>query len=258
MQYGICNLSIVPVRAEASDKAEIVTQLLFGDHFEVISTHKQWKKISTAFDKYIGYIDEKQFLPIDQAEFNKLQTEPAIVCMDMIQVLVSENQVFPLVIGSRLPFLKGNSFEIAGKSFQYEGHTRSLDMPVSDKKQVIENAFVYMNSPYLWGGRSPFGIDCSGLTQMAYKLSGVSLRRDAAQQAEQGMALNFLDEAEPGDLAFFDNAEGKVIHVGIILSGNQIIHSSGKVRVDKLDHHGIFNEEKKIYTHKLRVVKKIL
>jgi len=129
---------------------------------------------------------------------------------------------------------------------------------VDEKDKVIDNAMMYLNSPYLWGGRTPFGIDCSGFSQMVYRLNGVDLPRDAHEQAEVGTTLSFVEESESGDLAFFDNNEGKIIHVGIILDSNSIIHASGKVRVDKIDQQGIFNQNSGIHTHKLRLIKKII
>ena len=117
---------------------------------------------------------------------------------------------------------------------------------------------MYLNAPYLWGGKTPFGIDCSGFTQMVYKLNGYKIHRDASQQALEGEPLSFIEESEVGDLAFFDNDEGNIIHVGIIMENNYIIHASGKVRIDRLDHLGIYNPELKKHTHKLRVIKKII
>ena len=137
----------------------------------------------------------------------------------------------------------------------FEGKTISKKLP---KKQLIDTAILYLNSPYLWGGKTPFGIDCSGFTQMVYKLNGYKLLRDASQQATQGEALSFIEESEPGDLAFFDNAEGVITHVGIIMEDNYIIHAHGKVRIDRIDHTGIFNSEARMHTHKLRVIKRII
>ena len=117
---------------------------------------------------------------------------------------------------------------------------------------------MYLNSPYLWGGKTPFGIDCSGMVQMVYRLNGYQIQRDASQQAMEGEALSFIEESEPGDLAFFDNEEGRIIHVGIIMEDNHIIHAHGKVRIDRLDHLGIYNVDTKRHTHKLRVIKKII
>ena len=128
----------------------------------------------------------------------------------------------------------------------------------SQKKHLINNAMIFLNAPYLWGGRTPFGIDCSGFTQIIYRLQGINIPRDAYKQAEIGTTLSFINESEEGDLAFFDNAEGKIIHVGIIMKKNYIIHASGKVRIDKIDQEGIFNIEKKKHTHKLRIIKSIV
>ena len=123
---------------------------------------------------------------------------------------------------------------------------------------MIETAYLFLNAPYLWGGKTIFGIDCSGFTQMVYKLNGHQLLRDASQQATQGDPLSFIEESEPGDLAFFDNEEGLITHVGIMLKDNHIIHASGKVRVDRIDHTGIYNNELRTHTHKLRVIKRII
>ncbi|MGK0175927.1 MAG: cell wall-associated NlpC family hydrolase, partial [Ulvibacter sp.] len=128
----------------------------------------------------------------------------------------------------------------------------------SNKENLINTAFMYLNTPYLWGGKTPFGIDCSGLTQMVYKLCGYKLLRDASQQAMQGEVLSFIEESEPGDLAFFDNSEGDIVHVGIIMKDNYIIHAHGKVRIDRIDHSGIYNIDTRRHTHKLRVIKKII
>ena len=115
-----------------------------------------------------------------------------------------------------------------------------------------------LNVPYQWGGRSPMGMDCSGFTQVVFKILGKKLLRDAWQQAEQGVLVNFIEEIQPGDLVFFDNEEGRIIHVGIALANHKIIHASGCVRIDNLDHHGIYNTETRKYSHNLRIIKRVL
>ena len=139
----------------------------------------------------------------------------------------------------------------------FEGNVASLKQKKT-AHDIISTAYLFLHAPYLWGGKSPFGIDCSGFTQLVYKLNGYKLPRDAYQQVELGMPLSFVEEAEAGDLAFFDNEEGKIVHVGILLGDNRIIHASGCVKTDPFDHYGIFSAERGGYTHNLRVIKNIL
>lgn len=252
--FGICNLSIIPLRIEANDRSEIVSQVLFGEHFRVIEQSKQWAKIKLHFDNYEGWIDMKQYQPISETSYNQLSEDVIILNSDLIEYITGPNNfLMPIPLGSSLSFL--NFSEINITNFDFEGLKTSGIKP---KLNLIETAYMYLNSPYLWGGKTPFGIDCSGFTQMVYKLNGYHLLRDASQQATQGEALSFIEESEPGDLAFFDNEDGKIIHVGIIMNDNYIIHASGKVRIDRLDHLGIYNAEANKHTHKLRVIKKII
>jgi len=249
MQYGICQLSIVSLRFEPSDKSELVSQVLYGEVFKVIEQRKKWSKIRLAFDAYEGWIDNKQFQFIEKDDYEDLSKSKAILSTDLVEFVEdTSKQLYPIPIGSSL-----NGLSLLDHS--HDGNTTSATNPKSD---LIKTAFIYLNAPYLWGGKTPFGIDCSGFTQMVYKLNGHKLLRDASLQATQGEALSFIEESEPGDLAFFDNAEGDIIHVGIIMEDNYIIHAHGKVRVDRLDHSGIYNTEKNIHTHKLRVIKKII
>jgi gamma-D-glutamyl-L-lysine dipeptidyl-peptidase len=257
--FGFCNLSIVPCRREPSDKSEMVTQLLFGEHFEILEEHKNWVYVNSALDDYKSWIDRKQYLAISKETFNRLNTANDSRSSDVVGIITetSDNISFPITIGSRLPFIKGKEFTIENKKYNFQG---SVTTPGAKPKrsQIVEDSFTYMNAPYLWGGRSPFGIDCSGFTQMIYRLNGIKLLRDASQQVEQGETLDFPEEAKPGDLAFFDNEEGAITHVGIVLPDMQIIHASGRVHMDKLDHLGIYSEEKKNYTHNLRILKTLI
>jgi len=252
--FGICNLAIVPVRSEPSDRSEIVTQLLFGEHIEILERQNQWARIKMQFDDYVGWVDSKQYQVISEANYNQLSNDAIILNADLIDYISApENLLLPIPLGASLSFLNNN--EINTANFEFEGTKTS---GVKPKNALINTAFMYLNAPYLWGGKTPFGIDCSGFTQMVYKLNGYKIHRDASQQALEGEPLSFIEESEPGDLAFFDNDEGNIIHVGIIMDNNYIIHASGKVRIDRLDHLGIYNPELNKHTHKLRVIKKII
>ena len=261
MEYGIADLSIVPLRKDASEASEMKTQLLFGDLFEIIKITDRWCNIRTVFDNYEGWIDNKMYKPVNEDYFNKAKTGDTYIVHDLINIIIIKGTNHPLMIvaGSSLPLFDGSSktFMIENDEYEYHGEiheNKNEDLRVS----ITNDACEFLNAPYLWGGKTPFGIDCSGLTQIVYKLNGISILRDAAQQATQGNTLNILNEAQPGDLAFFDNDKGKITHVGIILEDNKIIHASGKVRIDTIDHQGIFNEEKKVYTHKLRVIQNVI
>jgi gamma-D-glutamyl-L-lysine dipeptidyl-peptidase len=257
--FGICNLSIVPCRREPSDKSEMVTQLLFGDHFMVVDVQGSWCRIINGYDKYECWIDKKQFQPIEQHTFDILHSTEIYCTNELIQIMTDHktSALFPVVLGSTLPNFDNGECNVEHQTWMYDGAFINGHLPFT-KNGIIETAMLYLNSPYLWGGKTPFGIDCSGLTQMVYKLSGIKINRDAAQQAEQGETLSFVEEAEPGDLAFFDNDEGRIVHVGIVMDNNRIIHASGKVRIDGFDHQGIFNNERGNYSHRLRLLKKIV
>lgn len=256
MFYGICNLSSIPIRSEASEKSEMKSQLLFGEHFSIIEKQKHWSKIKVFFDDYEGFIDNKQFEEISENLFNKLSNEKPVFSGEIIEFIKSsKNDFYTIPLGARLPFFNANDFFINQEKYFFDGKKLTGKLP---KNEIVQKAFIYLNAPYLWGGKTPFGIDCSGFTQMVYKLCGYSLFRDAYQQATQGEVLSFIEESEPGDLAFFDNENGEIVHVGIILNDYHIIHAFGKVRIDTLDHSGIFNADLQKHTHKLRVIKKII
>ncbi len=249
MQYGICNLGIVPIRREPNDASEMVTQALYGDFFKVIKHIKKWSRIRIAYDNYEGWIDNKQYFKIEENDYKSLSKSGINMSKNLVDFISDDSDnLYPIPIGSNL-----NGLDLLQHKFNSLLITKKKTKP-----QIIETAFLYLNAPYLWGGKTPFGIDCSGFTQMVYKLNGYTLFRDASEQATQGEALSFIEESEPGDLAFFDNEEGHIIHVGIIMANNYIIHAHGKVRIDRLDHTGIYNTDNNTHTHKLRVIKKII
>ena len=259
MTQGICILSVVPVHSEPSDKSEIVTQLLFGEMFHVTELIGSWLKISTVFDAYEGWIDRKQCCFLTADEFAGLNKDNSCVVTDIVQLIFNKtlNFYFPIVMGSSLPSLSEKSMTIAGYEYVYDSGCSNTSNKTNGAK-ITEYAKHYLNAPYMWGGKTPFGIDCSGFTQMVMKLCGIYISRDAAQQSVQGKAIDFISEAMPGDLAFFENNQNQIVHTGIILFNQKIIHASGKVRIDEIDHEGIFNNDLHCYTHKLRFIRRFI
>jgi|TARA_B100001093_G_scaffold173163_1_gene166045 hypothetical protein len=247
MKSGICNISIVPMRKEKSQKSEMISQLLYGETFEILELSNNWSYIKMNFDNYEGWIKNNQYLKIDQSEFKKI--EEYIYCSDLVEfVESSDKKLKTIVMGSNV----SNATILNDK---FDGNFSNNK---KKKKEAVEIALSLINTPYLWGGRSPFGIDCSGFSQLAYKMIGIILPRDAKDQAKIGSTLSFIDESQAGDLAFFHDEDDKIVHVGMILKDNYIIHAYGKVRIDRLDQTGIYNNELNTHTHKLRFIKKII
>ncbi|QHL89296.1 hypothetical protein GU926_01350 [Nibribacter ruber] len=247
----------MPVRREPSDRSEQVTQLVFGECYEVQQTQEKWLQVRIASDDYLGWIDAKQHFPVSDAYFQEWSAVEHPRSMDIVQTVSGGNQVIPIGLGSRLPFFDGINLRIGEEKMVYNGRATNPALPYRENF-LQKMALLFMKAPYVWGGKSVFGIDCSGFVQQVYGLCGHSLLRDASQQVVHGQEVHFVSQTRPGDVAFFDNDEGRIIHVGIVLEDQQIIHASGEVRVDQLDHHGIYNRELKRYSHKLRIIKRIL
>jgi hypothetical protein len=257
---ALCQLSVVPVRSGASDKDEIVTQLLFGelvDILEISRAKKNWCHIRCAFDSYEGWVDMRQLLRINPNDLNQYQANQAF-CLDLTATLTNNNHFLPITMGAILPNFDGINLRLGDKHYTFNGQAFQTGLVKTSADIVLKLARRYLYAPYLWGGKSPFGIDCSGFTQTVFRMAGMRLRRDASQQIEQGRTIDFVEQAQAGDLAFFENERGRIVHVGILISEHEIIHASGQVRIDRLDHYGIFNEERGLYSHKLRLIKRLL
>lgn len=252
MEYGISQLAIVPLRAEPTSRSEQTSQVLFGETFEVMEWQGEWARIITTIDGYEGWINGLQCVSLAQAQYKSLQkTTIPLTTLPVTQAWrIADNSVLYLPIGSSLSFLKGTTCQMKNEQFEIVGE-------IGAHNSMEDVARSFLNSPYLWGGRTHFGVDCSGFVQAVYRLQGITLKRDAYLQAEQGTVVNFIQESRLGDLAFFDNAEGRINHVGLMLNNEQVIHASGKVRIDKIDNHGIYSADAKKYTHNLRIIKRI-
>lgn len=248
------------MRREPSERSEMVSQLLLGECLTIIEEKDSWLFVENAFDGYCGWVDAKTITPVSESYFNEYIEHSGYEASHEICHAHDMNRGDHILIpiGASLNYYnkETNEFEIADKRYKI---TSSIDVTNHKRSnQIVDMATALLNTPYLWGGRTVFGIDCSGLTQLLYKIIGIKLPRDASQQVNEGITINFVSEAQPGDLAFFDNDEGAIVHVGVLDGKGNIIHSSGKVRKDIFDQQGIFNNRLGKYTHKLRVIKRII
>ena len=244
--FAFCFIASAPLRKEANDESEIVSQLLFGEPIKILSINGNWAQIKSDADGYIGYIDPKQLLPLSQTEFTKWKDEHTYL-NSLSENLNDQNGTHRIPRGSFIGLEK--DFSIGKKKYHLEKkHTL--------QSSIWDTALAYLNTPYLWGGKTPAGIDCSGFTQIIMRLYGIELPRDSSLQALIGVSIDYSNK-KVGDLAFFQNLKGKVTHVGIVGPNNQIIHASGFVRVDKLYTDGIWNESYKQNTHQLFCIQSI-
>lgn len=256
--FGICRLSVVPVRAEPSDKAELVTQLLFGDHYQVIESapDRRWQRIRIHSDQYEGWIDQKQHHEIGQEYFDYLNRAEFKITTDLTTSILFNKSPLVIMIGSVIPISSSELFKME-EQYAFNGEAKNIGQK-REFEFLRSIAIKYLHAPYLWGGKTPFGIDCSGFTQMIFRISGYTLMRDAWQQANQGKPVSQFRDGVAGDLAFFQNNEGKITHVGLVLPDGKIIHASGRVRIDRLTEEGIFQTATKEKTHTFSHFRRIL
>ncbi len=261
MQYAVSVLPVVPLRSGASEKDEMISQLLFGEYVRIIEKQQKWSFVEICHDRYQGWLYNPMIMEVSEDSALKSINSDFRVTGNLFLPVKNTTSKHPVYIpaGSSMYEYKpaSNSFRIDNLDFQCQQepffYTRE-----KVREDINRAAIGFLNIPYLWGGKNPFGMDCSGLTQTVMKLFGITIPRDARQQVEVGITVNFADEAQPGDLAFFDNEEGEIIHTGIIIRNQQIVHASAQVMVDRIDHQGIYNAALKQYTHHLRVIKNVL
>jgi cell wall-associated NlpC family hydrolase len=253
MSFVICIVPAAPIRKEDSHRSEMVSQLLFGEIAEVLEETKAFTMLRCLYDGYKGWCQTSQLVIIEDAQAIK---NGKALTNKWDTIIEFNDHPMHLSIGSSLGLLHDGRSQIGKYSFSYQGQTWDPSTATLTDDALEAKAFQYLNTPYLWGGRSVFGIDCSGFVQQVFRFFDKPLPRDAYLQAGEGEVVGFLQEAKCGDLAFFDNEEGRITHVGLLLTGDSIIHSSGKVRVDKIDNMGIINSHTGERTHKLRIIKR--
>ena len=265
--FGFCNIAVIPVRAAASHRAEMVTQLLFGEAYRIVSYGQMagWAEIITQYDDYKGFIDINQIAFIHESSYMQYAENQFHVSFSQMTIFDKKRGFyFPISAGSTLLLSEGNEMRLGAEWFELDNGACPI---VKGEKNNSNNgarpivkqiASSFLNTPYLWGGRSMYGIDCSGFTQIVFKIMGKKLPRDASQQAVVGEKITSLTETQCGDLAFFQNKDGRITHTGLILDQQTIIHASGKVRIDVLDEQGIFCVERNEHSHRLCAVRRVL
>lgn len=261
MQHIIALTPIVPLRSGPSDKDEMVSQMMFGEYAVILDKQQNWSFVEMMVDGYQGWLSNSMVhtVPVDSIKSSDNPDSHILGNLFLPVVNKSTKSSFYIPAGSLLHHYKpaSNSFIAGGFHFICKEEPFFYS-----KKNIRENigraALNFLNIPYLWGGKNPFGMDCSGFIQILFSLFGIRLPRNSRQQVKEGKTINFITESSTGDLAFFDNQEGEIIHTGIIINDMQILHASGQVRIDRIDHQGIYNNYLKQYTHKLRIVKSII
>jgi len=252
MNQFVCENVFVPLRAMPSHRSEMLSQVLFGEKYTIIDELAGWIKIELEFDGYRGWIDLSHVIHSEAHNSDeKYVLNRSLLCYR------PDGSKMVIEAGSEIyePDFNNKIFR-AGENI-YRTDSDFSEKYVKAEGSLTDTALKFINSPYIWGGRIPSGIDCSGFTQLVYKIHGITIPRDSWKQAETGQTIEFLKDCKPGDLVFFDNEPGKISHVGMILSEGLVIHASGRVKVDTIDHHGIFRRDTGKYSHRLRVIKRL-
>ncbi len=256
MKYAINLNAVLPVRNAASEKSEMVTQLLFGETMEITGVEKNFFKIINRTDGYEGWVSSNIPVYISEEDYKALENQAFKICVPVAEVFsLMDRSIYRLPAGSLLPFFnpENNKFGIGNMVFQVHPSFVTY-LPEGNPEGIVPVALHFKNSPYLWGGKTVFGIDCSGFTQTVFSICGIALPRDAGEQVLNGISVSF-ENLISGDLLFFEK-DGKICHVAIYCANGQVIHASGKVKINDVDKQGILSDDKSSYTHFLSAIKR--
>ncbi|HEX7902502.1 MAG TPA: C40 family peptidase [Chitinophagaceae bacterium] len=253
MEYAIVKVPAAPVRRKPNHRREMVNQLLFGEAVQILKEKGSlWVKVRSLFDKYEGWMTNTLLEEVTEEE---AKADSQFLTAEMLNLANVNTIQTILPIGASLPGYQDNKGAIGRLAYEFYGQSKKRTEQQPDAALLIALTQQWLNAPYLWGGRTIFGVDCSGFVQVNYKMLGVDLPRDAWQQAQEGKSVKKINDAAAGDLAFFDDKE-EIVHVGILLDASHIIHASGKVRIDIIDKKGIINSDTGQRTHSLKAIRR--
>jgi gamma-D-glutamyl-L-lysine dipeptidyl-peptidase len=258
VSFGVCRLSVVSVRKEQSQQSLQVTQLLFGDHYEVLaeSSDKQWLSIKLYFDHTEGWIERKQHHEIAKEYFDQINAVDFKITTDVCSTILYKKTPLSILMGSIVPISQSELFKME-EQFAFNGESKS----VGQKREfefLKTIALKYLNAPEQEGGKTPFGIDGSGLVQMVFKIGGYMVPHRAEDLLRQYKKVSDLNAAKAGDVAFVHSRKEKALRIGILLDENKVLHVDGRVKIDQLMEDGVLDLETKIYTHTLHSIVRIL
>jgi hypothetical protein len=246
VHYGVCRLSIVSVRKEPTHLSAQITQLLFGDHYQVMaeSEDKKWLYIQIHFDQSRGWIHSKQHHFITKEYYDQINTVDFKITTDVCATILYKKVPLSIVIGSVVPISQSELFRME-EQFAFNGEAKSIAQK-RDVEFLCAVAMSYLNAPEQEGGRTAFGIDGAGLVQSIYRLAGYTLVRDFFKWPSLYQATSL---PQKGDIVIL--RQGDIKSVGCMVDRDKVIHVDGKVRIDLKNGDGLYNSETNTISHRI-------